>query len=465
MVDKMNKKILIWLVALFFTGLLNCEKTPTDTEDPAETRVILRGQVLNLADGTPLGEAVVRVLEVDPEIVQITNAEGVFEIEFELEETGEIRLVAFKESFRPDTSLALAVPGRTISVPSLRLAPTTATPATTGPAASIILAGQSTLAVGVHESGSVETAELIFEVQDSTGSPINLAQAATVEFMLGAAPGGGEFLYPDSTPTSNSGQASVYFTSGTRAGVVQIRAQVRLGAKTIRSKPVALTIHGGLPDLVHFSLAPDKLNFPGYNIFGLQNKITAFVGDKYANPVKPGTAVYFTSTGGIIGGNANTCDFAQASVMLLSAEPRPNHPTLGPGFATITASTVDENQTTITAATIVLFSGVPQMSISPTWFNIPNGGAQAFLYNVHDQHGNPLASGTTITVTVSGDNLKSSGALNKVIPDTQSRAWTQFSFTVFDAVPDSVQPVPVSILVSTTGPNGAADLGISGTSN
>jgi len=461
----MKKKIFIWLMALLFTGLLNCEKNPTEAEDPEETQVILRGRVLNQADETPLPEAVVRVLNVTPEIVQITNSEGVFEIEFELEETEEIRLVAFKESFRPDTSLALAVPGRTISVPSLRLAPTTATPATTGPAASIILAGQSTFAVGVHESGSVETAELVFEVQDSTGGPINLAQATTVEFLLGAAPGGGEFLYPDSATTSNSGQASVYFTSGTRAGVVQIVAQIQLGAKFIRSKPVALTIHGGLPDLLHFSLAPDKLNFPGYNIFGLQNKITAFVGDKYANPVKPGTAVYFTTTGGIIGGNANTCDFAQASVMLLSADPRPNNPTLGPGFATISGSTVDENQNTITATTIVLFSGVPQISISPTWFDIPNGSAQTFFYVVHDQHGNPLAGGTTITVTVSGDNLKSSGALNKLIPDTQSRGWTQFSFTVFDAVPDSIQSVPVSILVSTTGPNGGADLGISGTSN
>jgi hypothetical protein len=461
----MVKKIIIWSFGLVLASLLSCEKSPTETEEPTDNRVILNGQVLNAASDTPIAEAVIRVLNLSPEIVEVTNSEGIFNIEFELEDPQEIRLVAFKESFRPDTTLALAVPGRTISVPSLSLAPTTETPTRTGPAASVILAAQSTFAVGVHESGSVETAELIFEVQDSTGTPVSLAQAVTVEFQLGAAPGGGEFLYPKTATTSNSGQVSVYLTSGTRAGVIQIIAQIRLGAKLMRSKPVALTIHGGLPDLLHFSLAPDKLNFPGYNIFGLENIITAFVGDKYANPVKPGTSVYFTTTGGIIGGNANTCEFAQANVTLLSADPRPNHPTLGPGFATISGSTVDENQNTITATTIVLFSGVPQISISPTWFDIPNGSAQTFFYAVHDQHGNPLAGGTTITVTVSGDNLKSSGALNKLIPDTQSRGWTQFSFTVFDAVPDSIQSVPVSILVSTTGPNGGADLGISGTSN
>lgn len=461
----MNKKKLCWLSVMLLAILSACEETPTDPAEMTENQVILNGQVLNQESNVPISEAVIQVLQLSPEIVELTDSTGNFFIEFELDSTREIQLVAFKESFLPDTVNALAVPGRTIAVPDLNLTPTTATPTATGPAASIILASQSAVTVGVHESGAVETAKFIFEVQDSTGTPIQLAQAVEVEFSLGARPGGGEFLYPKKATTTNNGQVAVYLTSGTRAGVVQIIAQIRQEDDVIRSQPVALSIHGGMPDLAHFSLAADKLNFPGYNIFGLQNTITAYVGDKYANPVKPGTAIYFTTTGGIIGGSANTNESAQASVVLLSAEPRPNHATLGPGFATITATTVDENQNMIAANALVLFSGLPQVSISPTSFNIPNAGAQTFDYSVADQHGNPLAGGTSVTITVAGDNLETAGAISKLIPDTQSRAWTQFSFTVQDAAPDSIQTVPVSILVSTSGPNGAADVEISGTAN
>ena len=197
---------------------------------------------------------------------------------------------------------------------------------------------------------------------------------------MGAGPGGGEFLSPQSIETNFSGVASVNLTSGIKAGAVQVIAKVCLATSTLTSLPVAITIHGGLPDFAHFSIAPELLNFPGYNIFGLEDPIVAFVGDKYANPVRPETAVYFTTSGGIIEGSTLTNQLGIGSVNLISAVPRPNHPTFGEGFATITATTIDENSTAISRETIVLFSGIPQVAINPTSINVPNGGSQFSVY-------------------------------------------------------------------------------------
>ncbi|CUS90783.1 hypothetical protein JGI13_01893, partial [Candidatus Kryptonium thompsonii] len=282
-----------------------------------------------------------------------------------------------------------------------------------------------------------------------------------VNFKIGSGPGGGEFVYPPKERTDSKGRVTVNIVSGTKAGVVQIVAESFIGTKVIRSLPVVIVIHGGLPDSAHFSIAPEKLNFPGYNIFGLTNKITAYVGDKYGNPVKPGTAVYFTTTGGIIEGSVLTDDRGQGSVNLISAEPRPVHPILGPGYAVITATTADENQNTIKAETIVLFSGIPQISIEPITFDIPNLGSQVFNYTVSDQNGNPLAGGTTITVSIDGKDVRALGDLNITLPDTRDRSWTRFSFAIQDTTADTTQR-PILIRISTTGPNGSATVNISG---
>ena len=186
------------------------------------------------------------------------------------------------------------------------------------------------------------------------------------------------------------------------------------------------------------------------------------MGDKYANPVRPGTAVYFTTTGGIIEGSTLTDDQGIGSVQLISSAPQPNDPVLGPGFGRITATTVDENQTVISDETVVLFSGVPQISINPTSFDIPNGGTQLFTYTVSDQNNNPLVEGTTIVVQVEGEDTGASGDLNVTLPDTQSPLWTQFGFSVYDVADTTDQLKTVSVKITSSGPNGGAHIIING---
>lgn len=450
------KILLIVTIFLFFA----CE-SPSSSEDEMVT---LKGKVIDSETSTPIENAVIKILNISPSITELTDSEGNFDVNFELKESRTIQIIATKESYLADTSEASAVPGRIIELPIMELAPTDETPVISGNAASIILFSQSSDHIGVQESGSPETAQLVFEVRDSTGVPIDLNHSLEVRFMIGAGPGGGEFIFPSSGFTDNKGQVRVHITSGTIAGVVQIIAEASVDTGLIRSKPVSIAIHGGLPDSTHFSLAVEKLNFPGYNIYGLIDRITAYVGDKYSNPVRPNTVVWFNTDGGIIEGSSLTNLQGQASVDLISAAPQPSHPVYGPGFATITASTVDENQNTINADAIVLFSGYPVISIQPSSFAIPNGGAQTFVYTVSDQNGNPLSEGTSINVAVTGDNIETLGTLDANLPDTQSPSWTTFSFLVYDTQDTVTAVTPVSIEITASGPNGGAILGITGTS-
>jgi len=447
-------------IAFLLLLVLSCE-SPSENKDQLVT---LTGKVIDAQTNSPLSNAVVRVLKISPELTELTDSQGSFSFSFKSDNSKNVLIIASKESYVSDTTEAIAVPDRVVELPLLQLKPTDETPVVTGQASSIVLLQQSADHIGVRESGSPESAQLVFQVQDSSGQPIDLNHSIEVRFLIGAGPGGGEFVFPTSAMTGNNGEVSVYITSGVKAGAVQIIAEATVGVGAIRSKPVSIAIHGGLPDSTHFSLAVEKLNFPGYNIYGLTDVITAFVGDKYSNPVRPNTSVYFNTDGGIIEGSALTNLQGQASVDLISSAPQPTHPVYGPGFATITGSTVDENQNTITVNAIVLFSGYPTISISPSSFAIPNGGGQTFVYTVRDQNGNPLAEGTSISVSVEGENIKTLGTLDVDLPDTQSSSWTTFSFLIFDSQDTTTVVKPVSIEISTSGPNGGAILGISGTS-
>ncbi len=437
--------------------------TTTTTE-----KALISGQVVDKSTGFPLDSAIVRIFGNNMSgAIIFTASDGQFFIEGEVDLNENLLILTYKTNYKLDSTNVVVTDVENVAVPQIQLeeVSTVGGGGPSGDPVSIFLAGVSSTTIGVKESGSTETTQITFVVQDSAGVPVDIDHSVLVEFSLGAGPGGGEFLSPQSIETNFSGQASVNLTSGIKAGAVQVIARVNLPGATLTSLPVPITIHGGLPDYDHFSIAPEYVNFPGYNIFGLEDAIVAFVGDKYANPVRPETAVYFTTSGGIIQGSTLTNESGIGSVNLISALPKPVHATLGEGFATVTASTIDENSNTISRETIVLFSGIPQVSISPTNINIPNAGSQSFSYYVGDQNGNPLSSGTGITVTVEGESVEAQGDLDVTLPDTQSPAWTQFNFVVYDTEDTLAAVHPATIKIETSGPNGGAFLTISGVGN
>lgn len=464
------KRTVSLLLILPLLLIVSCKKTDTASNPVSGSEtglVIINGEVIDFTTGSPIANAAIKLFGLPPDTTVVkhgfTDASGKYTIEFSVTGGMDLRVVAQKEGYTPDTTNVFAVAGRTLSATKLLLKSTGTGggSGTTRKPASLYLASTSVPNIGIRGAGSLESVQLVFTVVDSFGVPLDLENAVNVSFALGASPGSGASLYPAVVRSDASGNASVVLTSGTKAGVVQVAATVTSDGKTITSIPVPVTIHGGLPDLAHFSVVPAKLNIPGYNRFGVFDDITAYVGDKYSNPVRPGIAVYFNTDGGIIGGSALTSDMGIATVSLYSANPLPTHPTFGPGFATITGSTIDENKATIQESCLVLFSGLPFITVSPTSFDIPNRGSQSFIYTVMDQHNNPLTEGTSITVAVEGKDYELSGDKSLTLPDTQSRSWTSFSFTIRDVV-DTAAVNPLRVSIKSDGGNGKAQLSISG---
>ncbi|OGU54713.1 MAG: hypothetical protein A2V66_01155 [Ignavibacteria bacterium RBG_13_36_8] len=429
--------------------------------------VTFAGTVLNNTTSTGISNAVIKAFNNYISNQTLSDANGDFSLTVTIYEEGEFQISAFKEGYVTDTTTAYALLGGTINIPTFRLVPSAAIEVGSGEAASIYLVSVSEDKLGIKESGDVETATITFEVQDSSGTPIDMNHSVNVELRIAAGPGGGEYIHPASQMTNADGKVTFTINTGTKAGILQVEAKITLATRTIRSLPVFFTIYGGFPVAERFEVACDQLNYPYWGIIGEEIIFTAYIGDKYSNPVRPNTAVYFTTTDGTIGMFNLTDDLGRASSTYLTWG-FPDHPTHGPGFFEVTATTVTEDAQIIETSTVRLLSGRGIIyDISPTTFDIPNGGSLDVTFKVSDANGNPLAAGAQISFSVEGGNLKSTMPDPVRLEDTISNGpgITEFSVTIFDEKPDVDELATALFKISFAGPNGEGSVTIYGTTN
>jgi hypothetical protein len=373
-------------------------------------------------------------------------------------------------------SITISVTGgngnRTYTFTGTLLAPDVSGGGASGVAATIALIQVSRNAISVREVGGDETSIVTFEVRDSLGRPVDQSHQVTVAFLLNGSALDGvisdlAYVAPASSLTDvQTGRVQTTVNSGTKAGVLQVVAQVIIGSRTIRSAPVVIDVFGGFPVSSHFSVGVAKLNFPGWDRLNEINTINVLAGDKWSNPVKPGTAVYFSTTGGVISASAYTGDQGNASATLLSGNPRPIDPVLGAGFGRVAATTVGQFGETVRDEAVVLFSGTSEIkNVTPTSFAVPSGGSSGPIsFEVSDQNGNPLTAGTTITVALQYTappnttiNLNVTGDVNITLGDTQAKGQgtTNFTFQVVDQTVGGVPTsIPVTVVITVTSPNG-----------
>ncbi len=452
------------LVVLSLT-ISSCKFTTTE-ENPVQTVgiVTLSGTVVESTSGNPVSNASINITGGASAKITSTNNSGKFSIEVGLNQDASLTIVTSRTGYDNDTTIIYAALGSAIEVPLIKLVKQQGTGGgISGHAASIYLYSQSAQNIGVKESGSNETVQIIFEILDSTGVPIGPDNSVLVRFTLGSSPGGGEYLYPASVQSNALGRASVTLNTGTIAGVAQVIAEFTINSVVVRSEPVIMAIYGGFPDPNHFGVASDKLNYPEFGVIGYPVAFTAFVGDKYSNPVRPGTSVYFATTSGIIGGSNVTDESGRATVTLLT-QPYPDLEVYGRGFFRVTASTIDENNNNIQTSTVRLLSGLPVISVDSSTFNLQNGESQLFNYTVSDENDNPLSEGQLITVKVSKGDLEVTGDIDISMLDTQDKVFTMFTFTAIDSKPDTTQVQQAIIDIETIGPNGEKKVSIIGTS-
>ncbi len=426
---------------------------------PGDVEAKIVGRVTDDVLNESLDGVLVALL--DREETAVTDLNGNYELDiilaFDEKDTVDIEFI--KSEFEADTLFDLALNiGGTLNIPDVMLTPIDRA----GPPSNITILSVSSTSIGLRGTGGIETADITFLLRDASGIPLDRFRPTDVTFSS-SGPGGGEFVAPPTATSDENGTVMATLNSGSEAGPVQVVATIAgLG---ISSLPVPISIHGGLPDAAHFSLASSTLNIAGLVGFGREAVITAFVGDKFSNIVPPGTSIQFQSSHGIVEGSAVTDENGRASVTLFSANPLPVFPDTG--FVTVTGETIDENGAVISASTRVLFSGLTQVQTSFVGtFTIVDGGEATFDFSVNDvENDRPLEGGSTITVSTNFGLV--SGDIGVTIPDTQDRGpkTTSFTFTLTDSEPledpDVITDTIVTILVLS--PNGNVQITISGT--
>jgi hypothetical protein len=431
--------------------------------------VTFKGQVYDYDTGLPIVQAVVRIVVNNVNKGSVTDSSGIFNFSTTVASSNEYPFITSKEGYYPDTLSTFAIIGKTMDISTIRLLRKSTTIDPSGNAASIVLKSQSLMSVGIKGSGSAEASNLIFEVQDANGKPVDANHAVTLNFRIGSSPGSEEYVYPASIKTNAYGLATATLNSGTKAGVVQVIAETTVSDKLISSAPVAVAIYGGFPNINHFIVACPNLNYPYLNTVGNTIEFSAHVGDKYSNPVRPGTTVYFKTMDGYgnIVGSAQTNTLGIATV-IMDVFPYPIHSTLGAGFFDVTAYTVDESNVTIYTSTTRLLTGKPgTLTVTPTNFNIANGGSQEFSFTLTDELGHPMAPGTTVSISTDGGSAKLSGSYSFTMPDAMGSGsgTTNFSFKVSDGNIDELKFSPLTITISVDSPRGKASVSIEGTIN
>jgi len=484
----MRQKYSIYTLLFIMTVIFLATGCEDSITDPAgDDTAVVRGTVTDTQGEPVAGADVIAMSTTFGSISATTDEEGRYEFVLPVsvgESTTNYTLSASKSAFDPKSETIPLAAGNVV-VMNFVLGQAKGedgdngppSESRSGPASNLVVYEVQSPSIGVTGGGYDETTRLVFEARDSNGVPVDLEHAVDVVFSILGGPGGGEFLSPATGRTNEDGQVSVTLNAGIRAGVVQITAEATVGDRTIKSTPVKLSIHGGLPAQEHFGLASDRLNFPALHIVNARLGIVAVLGDKFSNPVRPGTNVYFRTNAGNIQTEIATDNDGVAPVQLISLGKNINATVHGPGFGYVTAETRGENGVLVTDSVLVLLSGSPIITVDPFSFQIPNNGSQSFNFTVADYNGNPMAEGQKITVdlelpqlsgTAKAPELILSGITDFTLPDTQSRAYTNYSFTlsVYGGDEDDViENLLVTARILTTGPNGNVQLNFSGTVN
>ncbi len=169
-----------------------------------------------------------------------------------------------------------------------------------GPISTIQL--QSNLSeIEVYGTGGAEQCLLTATCFDQQNRLVGNDRAVTFEITAG--PGGGEELLdagwgPLTVMTDESSTATVALVSGTKSGTVQVQASAE---STDASRSAMVSISAGPPAYVSVGTSPQ--NIRGWDVVGERAEVVAIVSDQYNNPVRDGTAVYFTVDEGIVRGH------------------------------------------------------------------------------------------------------------------------------------------------------------------
>ena len=370
--------------------------------------------------------------------------------------------------------------------------------------------------IWVKETGNLEQTAVTATVLTQSGLPI--VSDVAVKFSLRNYPKFNDSpetnpsispALPGSTTESEliqtvDGVASVDLRSGFKSGTVEIQAQLpdfpEVGARTakivVRSGPPYIYIDEKNKNnfIAHMTLASDYLNLLGWNFVDTFN-YSVYMGDKYNNPVEQETAVYLTTSGGIITSDVVTCEMGTGNAVLMTANPRPvlypqDPNALDPlnipnpndenlvlpifedffdfdfdgrgnnGVAIILAQTHGQDQNGNDAVVFdthrVIFSGplaVFDVQVDRTSLEI--GEYATIDIQIEDLNGNPVARGSSLTVSSSDGQVSSTN----LMPTAEDYGYgsTRFRTHLLNNLdPEEGKAKTAEVTVELKSPNGTA---------
>jgi hypothetical protein len=403
------------------------------------------------------------------------------------------------------------VPGGTVTptgsfvVPPTATATATATPESTVQAGGLQFVGAAPPMIGVRGAGLPEQSVLTFQVTDKLGAPL-----AGVPVAFSLVQVSDESLAPATATSDDKGTVQVTLTSGQRALSVQVTATVTSVSPPLVTRSTAVNILGGPQSLRNFSLSHQFHNISGRVSYGLTDTITAYVADRFGNPVPPLTVVNFTTNGGAIGNQTTTSLLGQATATLVSQLPIPTNgivstlattrgdrpfndlnsngacdagdellPVPEPYYDSNCNGTHDDGEQFVDLNQNGIFdsdqgSGTPSCddevvifgSICTTFSGqtdpvlersgsgvLPAGGSEDFTLTVTDDAGNPIVGGSTIDITVQGSRAHLRGLSKITIVDAITfneivDGVSRFRFSVDDSAPASTTSETDTIVVT-----------------
>ncbi len=375
--------------------------------------------------------------------------------------------------------------------------------------------------IWVKETGNLDQTIISATVLGINNQP--LGNDIGVKFYIINSPGGGEYIAPSSVSNRESaiiptvdGIAKATIRSGIRSGTVQIKAEL-VDFPDIVSQTTNIVIRSGPPYMwidpndannviPHATLAVEC----GKHNVGFTNpiqdiQVTAYFGDKYNNPIEEGTAVYFTTTGGIITTDAVTNDKGQTDVVLQNIYPfpylvsddpnqltslhipNPNNDILmldieipdfeysevinsigttneNDGVAVMLAYTwgQDQNGNHIkvwTTARVVYSSVVAKFEAVTNKTELGVGESATIDIRLYDIHGNPVAAGSSLTVSTNAGELSGTNLLPSA--DRYGFGSTYFSITLTNTLkPEEDEPTTAVVKIELDSPNGTGKIPI-----
>lgn len=463
--QKMNKCLYL-LFPLFTAFLISSCSTGSDT-------TIIAGQVIDQSTSSPISSAVIELTQ-PKELSQSAVSDSAGRFSFDVKpnnETVTVTLEISKQGYQTQTTSFKLVPGTNVDDLNIRMKSTDSTDGgggdnvggKSGGPASLELINLSASTINVAGTGGDVNATFTFEVTDSAGRVVD--SPVDVKFQIIRGPGGGESITPSVATTgvnSPEGTVKSNLAAGDSSGTVRIEAVIERPDYnlTIRSSPVLISIASGFPVKENFHVAPNVHNFDAYGIVDEShtNSITASVGDLKGNPVKEGTAVYFSATnGGLVNGSATTNKNGYATVNLSANGSKPTGHPKGPGFIDVIAETIDKNNDYIKKKTTLLLT-TPRaiITVSPTSLSISNGGSQNFDVTITDENGNPMAADTRISVSTTQGLSASGDIVDLELGDyfQPGPGTTQFSVTISDAIPEQTNSTAGSFTIQVESPSG-----------